>query len=309
VFKPWAAGGQRRPTPREDAFLDHWFSKPDEAQKHRPATEEDADVVVRVGGERLGIEEVDSLGVRVQRDALSEMQEQLLQMEASELIKLYGFSPPVDSSVDQQGKVLESKNHANATRVTGRPEGDAPVAPWGFGDQFRMESVPDALRFVVEEILDSPKWAVGKPRHLTINRRENSFFKLEPQLDPVGDGECVFIVCLLSNSVITLCPPGEFDRRRPAEISLESWTDQDVDVLMRRRSMLLLSGMSRNIWRHGIRKGVQVETETDGNKDLAVCDWWGKKQNLVRRSPQMLSITLAFEKVAEMPQDDSSLFD
>jgi len=315
VFKPWAGAGKREPTLREDAALAHWFSerRDEGACRHRPATEEDVELVTRVGGTRLTIEELEDMGVRVQKNMISEMQEQLLQMEVAELIDQFGFSFAGDNtvlhSVDAQGKILDSKNHVNATRVTGRPEGVAPVAPWGYGSNFDIEKVPSSLRFLVDYIADSPHFAVGKPRDITLNRRENSFFKLDPHTDPVADGENIFIISLLSNSVMTIVPPGDFTRKRPGEISLKSWTDQDIDILLRRRSMLLLSGRSRMPWKHAMRTGVQVEFETEGKKDLAVCDWWGKTQNLVRRSPQRVSIIIAFGKPAETPGEDSSLFD
>lgn len=98
-------------------------------------------------------------------------------------------------------------------RVTGRPESGAPVAPWGYGDDFDVSKVPEQLRFLMDQIGESPLWAVGNPRDITINKRENGFFKLDPHTDPVADGGNVFIVNLLSNSVITFVPPGPFQRQ------------------------------------------------------------------------------------------------
>ena len=148
----------------------------------------------------------------------------------------------MDCSARRDGKILDTKNHVNTMRVTGRPEADYPTAPWGYGDDFNIDAVPEQLRFVLDQIAESPLWAVGKPRDITINKRENGFFKLDPHTDPAADGENVFIVNLLSNSVLTFVPPGDFDRTHPHQISLQSWTDDDVDVLMMRRAMVLFSG-------------------------------------------------------------------
>ena len=79
-------------------------------------------------------------------------------------------------------------------------------------DKFDISKVPEQLRFLVDQISESPLWAVGKCRNIVICRRDNSFFKMDPQVIDTDCGNNVFSISLLSNSVYTFIPPGEFDR-------------------------------------------------------------------------------------------------
>lgn len=69
--------------------------------------------------------------------------------------------------------MVSTQDHVNAMRVTGRPEPDALVAPWGYGDTLDLQKVPDSIRFLVDHIKESENWAVGKLSDITIDRREN----------------------------------------------------------------------------------------------------------------------------------------
>jgi len=131
-------------------------------------------------------------------------------------------------------------------------------------------------------------------RDVTINKCTSSLFKEEPHAEPERrEDDSVALINLLSSVVVTFTPPPDFQHRRreALQVALRSWSDDDVDALLRHRSMLLFSGASRHAWQHAVRTGVQVEL-TGG--EAAICDWWGATKNLVRRSPERLSISIAF---------------
>jgi hypothetical protein len=122
------------------------------------------------------------------------------------------------------------------------------VAPWGHGDNFQISKVPPALRSILEMIHKSPLFALGKPRTLSINKRRNSFFKLDPHINDVDDGENILTLNLNSNVVYTFTPPGAFERTDPVQCATRSWSDKDVDVLLRHRSLLLTSGLPLRVY-------------------------------------------------------------
>ena len=167
------------------------------------------------------------------------------------------------------------------------------MAPWGHGDKFNVTKVPPKLRSVLEMIQQSPLFCVGKPRAISINKRRNSFFKLHPHINDVDDGENIFMLNLNSSVVYTFTPPGELERTDPVQCATRSWSDKDIDVLLRHRSLLLTSGSSRREWRHGVRAGVQVQL---AGGEEAICDWWGTTRNLVRRSPEKVTVVFGFGK-------------
>ena len=75
----------------------------------------------------------------------------------------------------------------------------------------------------------------GAPRDITVNYRGNSFFRLDPHLDPKDDGQHVFVLGLLSDVVLTFVPPegqppaGVPRRSNAVEIARSSWTDKVTD--------------------------------------------------------------------------------
>uniref|UniRef100_A0A7S0E4S5 Uncharacterized protein n=1 Tax=Hanusia phi TaxID=3032 RepID=A0A7S0E4S5_9CRYP len=285
LWKPWIQAKEEDELPEESL----------RSKCHRPVLREDVERCIRVGGGKLTSDKIDYLGIRVQPDFCSEALASIALREASELLAEHGYSHHGDGGVlimDEKKQVKETLDIGNTLRCTGRQEfPEQSAAPWGYGDDFQVDKVPPALRAILKSIQDSQSFCVGKPRDLTINRRTNGFFKLDPHLDPVLDGENVFILNLLSNAVITFVPPGEFQRKDPVQIALRSWTDQDVDVLMKHRTLVLFSGKSRNSWRHAIRTGLQVEIQ--GGQEV-LCDWWGTPKNLVRRSNDRISLVFAF---------------
>jgi hypothetical protein len=178
------------------------------------------------------------------------------------------------------------------------------VAPWGAGDSFDISKVPPKLRSIMLSIQNSPLFSMGEPRSITINKRRNSFFKLDPHINDIQDGENIFILNLNSNVVYTFTPPGDYQRSDPVKCATQSWSDKDIDVLLRHRSLMLTSGSSRREWRHAVRAGVQVQL--DGGEQ-ALCDWWGTTRNLVRRSPEKLAVVFGFDKTeTELKKDADS---
>jgi len=208
-------------------------------------------------------------------------------------------------------QVTAMPKSANTVRCCGarnsqyHPARDADqVAPWGHGESFDVSKVPPKLRSILESIQNSPLFALGKPRTISINKRQNSFFKLDPHINDLDDGENIFTLNLNSNSVYTFTPPGKFQREDPIQCATRSWSDKDIDVLLRHKSLMLTSGSSRREWRRAVRSGVQVQLD-DGSD--AICDWWGTTRNLVRRSPEKITIIFGFGRTAaETARNDAA---
>ena len=296
VWKPWKRA-------QEDELTEGCHIQ---APQHRPVLKIDLDRCIHVGGMRLSEQPLRAFGLRVQDNFCTELQSHMALMEVHELLVKYGYSLPDDqapiytmSSLREVNPISRNKE-AHIVRCSGRrtshyhPErsGDQ-VAPWGYGEDFDVTKVPPKLRSMLEMIQKSPLFSIGKPRSLSINKRRNSFFKLDPHINDHADGENIFIVNLCSNVVYTFTPPGDFQRNDPIQYATRSWSDKDIDVLLRHRSLLLMSGSSRREWRHAVRAGMQVQL-SDG--DEAICDWWGTTRNLVRRSSEKVAIVFGFDK-------------
>ena len=135
---------------------------------------------------------------------------------ARELLERYGRShlrPRDKAFFERQMSHLTKSERPfmNAERVTGRFERpDQPLAPWGHGDEFDVDLLPDVLRKLAERARASPL-ALGPLRDVTINRRRDGYFRLDPHLDPAKDGPNVCIVGLLSDTVLTLSKVGPPD--------------------------------------------------------------------------------------------------
>jgi hypothetical protein len=148
--------------------------------------------------------------------------------------------------------------------------------------------------------------------------------RLDPHVDPLKDGGNVFILGLLSGTVLTLTPPSktmsaaQFTHMDQRRVSEQSWQPgRDVDVDLPERGLLHLSGPARYEWGHGIRLGVTkhqiddyllsqgapLETGMEAaaaeaagaGKGLPLYDWWGSMQGVRRRGPERLSIIFAFD--------------
>jgi hypothetical protein len=187
----------------------------------------------------------------------------------------------------------------NAERVTGRFERpDQPLAPWGHGDDFDAEALPAVLQKLAERARASPL-ALGPLRDVTINRRRDGYFRLDPHLDPAKDGPNVCIVGLLSDTVLTLSPVGPPDSTTCDQeaVSMNSWDPADVDVLATIGCLIHLSGRARTELHHGIRLGAsrrqlsEAGVTVDGD---VLYDWWGAPARPMKRNRERISIVFAF---------------
>lgn len=179
-------------------------------------------------------------------------------------------------------------------RVTGRRESEGNTSPWGYGDHFQFDEVPPELKKVVVKIQTDYESFFGGPkklRDITVNYRDHGMFILDPHVDPLDDGSFVFVLGLQSDVVFTLSPPVSSTsavRTDKGHIAMLSWSDDDIDILLRRRGIVGLCGEARSAWRHGIRAGVEVPGH-------GVCDWFGSIDTLLRRGKQRTSVVFAFE--------------
>ena len=134
---------------------------------------------------------------------------------------------------------------------------------------------------------------------MTINRRRDGYFRLDPHLDPAADGPNVCIVGLLSDTVLTLSEVGPPDSTTCDQeaVSMNSWDPADVDVLAKIGCLVHLSGRARTELHHGIRLGVsrrqlsEAGVTVDGD---VLYDWWGALSYPVRRNRERISIVFAF---------------
>lgn len=176
-------------------------------------------------------------------------------------------------------------------RVTGRSEFNN-TSPWSYGDEFNLEGVPEALKTIVKRIQSHYEKFHSGPkilRDITINYRTNGMFRLDPHVDPLADGRFVFVLSLDSDVVFTLTPPHSNQHRTDInQISLHSWSDDDIDVFLKRRAIVGITNEARNPWRHGIRTGVDVPNQ-------GICDWFGSHDVLLKRGNERTSIVFAFE--------------
>ena len=137
------------------------------------------------------------------------------------------------------------------------------------------------------------------------------------------DGGHVFILGLKSPTVMTLTPDIELLMKNPNifrnhieppikirnqmdAISVLSWTDIDLDILIPKRGLLHLKNDARFSFKHAIRAGVEVDTSALSNDEdykhlksqssqTVICDWFGNINNLIPREQERVSVILAFK--------------
>ena len=223
---------------------------------------------------------------------------------ARDLLDRYGRSHlrPRDKAFfeSQMSHLTKSERpFMNAERVTGRFERpDQPLAPWGYGDDFDADALPAVLRKLAERARASPL-ALGPLRDVTINRRHDGYFRLDPHLDPAADGPNVCIVGLLSDTVLTLSPVGPPASTTCGQeaVSMHSWDLADVDVLATIGTLVHLSGKARTELHHGIRLGVSRRQLSEAGVDVdgdVLYDWWGALRYPIKRNRERISIVFAF---------------
>jgi hypothetical protein len=271
--------------------------------QHRPFNEVDEQHIRRVS-DGAPVAAAANPGVRVIPGFVAADELDEVASCARELLERYGrqMLRPRDKAFfeGQMAHLTKSERpFMNAERVTGRFERpDQPLAPWGHGDDFDADALPAVLRKLAERARAAPL-ALGPLRDVTINRRRDGYFRLDPHLDPAKDGPNVCIVGLLSDTVLTLSPVGPPDSTTCDQeaVSMHSWDPADVDVLATIGTLVHLSGKARTELHHGIRLGAsrrqlsEAGVEVDGD---VLYDWWGALTNPVRRNGERISIVFAF---------------
>ena len=271
--------------------------------QHRPFNEVDEAHIRRVS-DGAPVAAAANPGVRVVPGFVAAKEMDEMASCARELLEQYGRSHlrPRDKAFfeGQMSHLTKSERpFMNAERVTGRFERpDQPLAPWGYGDDFDADALPDVLRKLAERARASPL-ALGPLRDVTINRRRDGYFRLDPHLDPAADGPNVCIVGLLSDTVLTLSPVGPPDSTTCDQeaVSMNSWDAADVDVLATIGTLIHLSGRARTELHHGIRLGVsrrqlsEAGITVDGD---VLFDWWGAPARPMKRNRERISIVFAF---------------
>ena len=271
--------------------------------QHRPFNEVDEAHIRRVS-DGAPVAASANPGVRVIPGFVAASEVEEVASCARELLDRYGRSHlrPRDKAFfeSQMSHLTKSERpFMNAERVTGRFERpDQPLAPWGHGDDFDADALPAVLRKLAERARASPL-ALGPLRDVTINRRRDGYFRLDPHLDPAKDGPNVCIVGLLSDTVLTLSPVGPPDSTTCDQeaVSMHSWDPADVDVLATIGTLVHLTGKARTELHHGIRLGVsrrqlsEAGVEVDGD---VLYDWWGAPARPMKRNRERISIVFAF---------------
>ena len=271
--------------------------------QHRPFNEDDEAHIRRVS-DGAPVAAAANPGLRVIPGFVASNELDEVASCARDLLDRYGRSHlrPRDKAFfeSQMGHLTKSERpFMNAERVTGRFERpDQPLAPWGHGDDFDADALPAVLRKLAERARASPL-ALGPLRDVTINRRRDGYFRLDPHLDPAADGPNVCIVGLLSDTVLTLSPVGPPDSTTCDQeaVSMSSWDPADVDVLATIGTLVHLSGKARTELHHGIRLGVSRRQLSEAGVDVdgdVLYDWWGALRYPIKRNRERISIVFAF---------------
>jgi hypothetical protein len=282
------------------------------SRTHRPFNDSELEACRRVNGTKF--HNYLNPGIRVSSNYVDENEAADLLNCANSLKSQYSFS----SSEAQDVVAIENGIQTpidlkiESLRVTGRPEMlTQNHAPWGYGDDFKMENVPGPLlnlaRKIENDTVNFGQLKQKTLRDITINYRTHSMFKLDPHCDPPSDGDNVFILGLQSDCVLTFTPPDAVEGRRLSleagfheggctmrtaadAIALRSWTDHDIDVLMKKNTLVHFTGPAKSRWKHAIRIGLDV-----GEPHNGICDWFGDLDHLVKRNPQRISMVFAFQ--------------
>ncbi|CAE7570100.1 gsp-2 [Symbiodinium microadriaticum] len=263
----------------------------------RPGTADDLQRVRNMKGDV--ITEAENPGLRVEPNFLDESEEEALARELRAVVEAHGFCFEEEkisvSVVDAAGQLQEDYGKNRSRRVTGRPESRGAqkgiVAPWGYGADLDVKKLPPLIGKLVQRLQEERGYKLGPLRDCTINHRTDSFFMIHPHVDPVADGPHVFLLGILSGAVLTFTP-SDAQPRNGLETESKSWTDRDLDLLIRRRSLVVFSGPARYDWKHGIRAGFQLQSpELEGK---TICDFWGSMKYILPRRPERFSVVLAF---------------
>ena len=254
-------------------------------------------------------------GIRIIPDIITKNEaNEIWEVSHKHIIPKFGLKGDFGKSDTVLIDGVKASTKMNTIRVTGRFENSKQVlAPWAYGDSLKMEKLPTAFQVLVKRIQNIDGFRFGPCRDVTINYRQDSFFKLDPHIDPKSDGEDVCIISIgPSPTVVTFTPPisglknipqtspialaAKRQRTNASEISLLSWSDADLDVLSLPRFCIVFSHDARWVWRHATRTGV-VASSLPNSTETIYCDFFGSTKQLLPRKPgERLSIVVAFGK-------------
>jgi len=259
--------------------------------KHRDLTFVDYEHLMAVGPEGQHVPAEKNPGVRLQPNFVKPSEEEELLRDCRILLTQFGsdyIAPHMKPLYEKQLNHLDSETEVKTWRVTGRPgDEDAPVAKWNYGHHFDREEVPKSLLRLVERIESSPKYSVGGIRDLVIEQRRKSYFRVDPHIHPSKDASELFLVTLLSDTVLTLTEQSGGEKLQEV-IATQSFLPTDMDIWHPRRSLVHLTGAARDKLAWAIRQGV------DGADGLA--DWWGSTRDPKPRNEERISILMAFAR-------------
>lgn len=283
-----------------------WQVLPQPASRYRALRDGDEAALLDMAGGRVPAAR--NPGVRMEPDFISEAEELSLvrEMEAAACDFGYGYACEEEDDDDElDGGLLgleedeeEEDDEEEVLRMSGRGEGQPEelLAPWGYGSSFDYGRLPPTLAEVVERIAGLPGYRLGPLRDVTVNLRRSVDYQMAPHIDPPTDGPNTFVLSLQSEAVITFSPVQalEVDAMRAndaASYSVQSYTDDDLDCLVGRRSLYHMSGDARYLWTHGIRPPLIRDVTEEG---FEAYDRWGTWDNGRRRCQRRIAIVLAF---------------
>jgi len=288
--------------------------KPQPCRGYRNFTADDASRIRDMRGEFVGGDR--NPGVRMEANFVTEEEECMLAKEVSQIVAHHGCvmggarsyassgGPPVRLVLQDDGSIVPDPagRPGPMWRVTGRAEDDEmqPPPPWGYGAALNASALPPGLAMVTKRIAALAGYPLGPLRDITLNLRTSRVCRLDPHVDPLEDGPNGFILTLQSGAVLTFSPVDAIraDQKRasnPAVFGMRSFTDNDLDCLLRRRSLCHFSGDARYRWTHAIRPGVVVALQDESGAPRAcICDWWGTMENLMERKDDRISLVFSF---------------
>jgi len=264
------------------------------ASAFRKPTDLDYSRVCNMKGEMLLDAHDSDPGLRVEINFVSEEEEAQLVADVEELLVQCGSSSQADglhAEVVDASVRSRAKEEISMIRCTGRPEADnIKPAPWSYGAHLDPSKLPDSIRRAAEKIRSLEGYNLGRLRDVSINKRTKGFFFITPHTDPLTDGPHVFVLGLQSAAVLTFSPANEV-LRQGEQAERHSFTDQDLDVLVKKRSLVGFTKDARYLWKHGMRGGIEMDIPDEGTCRL---DFWGNLANVVKRSPTRISLVFAF---------------
>lgn len=281
---------------------------------HRPLGVEDEARLRDARGVPVGADR--NPGVRVESNFISDEEEVRLAKEIQQVVEQHGAlmgnareyagasGPQIRMVLMRDGRIRQDPEGTPGPmwRVTGRPE-DGTVQrlpPWGYGKDLDKSRLPPLLAEIVDRLERCGAFSLGPLRDVTINLRNSGVSRLDPHIDPLSDGANCFVLTLLSGTVLTFSPIEAMRRESaracdPSVFGMRSFTDDDVDCIARRRSLIHFSGDARYRWTHAIRPGFVAEIPTSsGEASARILEWWGTREQLLERKDDRISIVFAF---------------